>query len=190
MKRRNHYRGIAAQNYEKSRHGPLWEKEYETVRAIADTWEPGETVLDVPVGTGRFLPIYEAAGVEVHGVDVSPDMLAEAKKKDTSATLQVGDVFDLPFADDTFDHAVCIRLLNWMDLAEVGQALREMARVTTGTLYVSVTVLIGPPRSSVARIIHKPEAWADTVEAAGLEVLDTNVLWEHRSHCYQVVTVR
>lgn len=42
--------------------------------------KPGERVLIVGIGTGADLPFLQA-GVEATGIDVSPDMLAKARKK-------------------------------------------------------------------------------------------------------------
>lgn len=46
--------------------------------------QPGETVLDLGCGTGRSLPVIEAAlgrGGRLVGVDASPDMLARAQQR-------------------------------------------------------------------------------------------------------------
>ena len=66
-------------------------------------------VLEIGVGTGSSLALYPE-GVELVGVDISPNMLARAEAKSDSfqgqLTLQVGDVQNLDFPDDSFDMVI------------------------------------------------------------------------------------
>lgn len=48
----------------------------------------GEPVLDVGCGTGRLLLDYLAEGIEIHGVDVSPEMLALCRAKASTLGLE------------------------------------------------------------------------------------------------------
>jgi ubiquinone/menaquinone biosynthesis C-methylase UbiE len=50
--------------------------------------ESGEPVLDVGCGTGRLLLDYLAAGIDIDGVDNSPDMLAICREKAAQQGLQ------------------------------------------------------------------------------------------------------
>jgi ubiquinone/menaquinone biosynthesis C-methylase UbiE len=66
-------------------------------------------VLEVGVGTGASLAHYPD-GVELVGIDISPAMLERARAKADrfpgQLTLQVGDVQNLDFPDDSFDMVV------------------------------------------------------------------------------------
>ncbi len=66
-------------------------------------------VLEVGVGTGTSLAHYPE-GVELMGIDISPKMLARAKAKSSGFSgdlkLQIGDVQDLDFPDDSFDMVI------------------------------------------------------------------------------------
>ena len=66
-------------------------------------------VLEVGVGTGASLAHYPE-GVELVGIDISPKMLARAEAKSDcfpgQLTLQVGDVQNLDFPDDSFDMVI------------------------------------------------------------------------------------
>lgn len=48
----------------------------------------GARVLDVPCGQGRHAHLLAEAGYRVRGVDLSPDLLAVAKRRGTSSNLQ------------------------------------------------------------------------------------------------------
>jgi len=120
------YMGKKASQYEAKRsHTRKWRLEHD---AVASLLPDAESVLDVPVGTGRFFPLYD--GMRVTGVDISPDMLAEARKRGFK-DLHLGDIRDMRFADGRFDVAVCMRLLNWLTPSDMAQAVKELSRVAS-----------------------------------------------------------
>jgi ubiquinone/menaquinone biosynthesis C-methylase UbiE len=86
--------------------------------------------LDVGIGTGRNLEYY-SGGVDVTGVDLSPEMLAVARRRAEElgrvVELREADAEQLPFADGTFDSAVCA--LSLCNIPDPVQALNEMRRV-------------------------------------------------------------
>jgi demethylmenaquinone methyltransferase/2-methoxy-6-polyprenyl-1,4-benzoquinol methylase/phosphoethanolamine N-methyltransferase len=72
--------------------------------------KPGDKVLDVGCGTGNLtLTAKHSVGAtgSVYGIDASPEMIAEARKKATrsrvDATFEAGLIERLPYADATFD---------------------------------------------------------------------------------------
>ncbi|SDD09286.1 class I SAM-dependent methyltransferase [Actinokineospora iranica] len=68
--------------------------------------------------------------VALHGVDLSPDMIAVAERDlaGSGVSLHVADVARLPFADDSVDVAVSsLALHHWPDPVA---AMAELARVT------------------------------------------------------------
>ncbi|VAX19774.1 hypothetical protein MNBD_NITROSPINAE02-2159 [hydrothermal vent metagenome] len=92
----------------------------------------GDKVLDVGVGTGLTLPLYPEF-CEVTGVDISKDMLKQAKKKVakhslTNITLLEMDACDLKFKDSAFDYVVATHILSVVP--EPLKAIEEMRRVT------------------------------------------------------------
>jgi hypothetical protein len=128
------YYGSGATNYDRDRcHTLRWAKEQVAVSEMVFSGP----VLDVPVGTGRYVSIYRDKGLQHVGVDVSPDMLAEAKRKYPDLEAIEGSVFDLPFKDKQFDTVVCTRLLDWLTPEEMFTAISEMRRVAR-VLVVSI----------------------------------------------------
>jgi SAM-dependent methyltransferase len=121
------YRGKGATGYEAKRAGKeKWILENKGVETLLPLGI--KTVLDVPIGTGRFYTSYRNHGLKITGVDTSPDMLKEAKKKGIT-DLHLADIRKMPFPDKSFDLAVCIRLFGWFEPDEVLAAMKEMARV-------------------------------------------------------------
>jgi phosphatidylethanolamine/phosphatidyl-N-methylethanolamine N-methyltransferase len=108
-----------------------------TRRAIAATMRvinalPPQRVLEVGVGTGIALPLYNA-GHRVTGIDLSPDMLAIAEKRVARKklanveALTVMDASRLAFPDHSFDAAVAMFVMSVVP--EPGRVLDEMRRV-------------------------------------------------------------
>lgn len=92
---------------------------------------PGERALDACTGTGEVALALAAAGAVVTGVDLSPDMLALAKRKAERAPVEflTGDTTALPFPDKSFDLCTLSMGLHCMP-ADVRQGtLRELSRL-------------------------------------------------------------
>jgi len=111
--------------YERKRHhgyhAMLDELELGIVRGLAG----GKEVLEVGCGTGLIMRGLDGRAKRLVGVDISPGMLAEARRRGF-------DVFEgraekLPFADESFDLAYSFKVL--AHVPDIELALREMARV-------------------------------------------------------------
>jgi len=137
------YTGSRAKRYEEQRVGSAkWKREQGTVETMLARLERGAKVLDVPVGTGRFIESYKRFELRATGVDASSDMLEEARKKasalDCDIALEQGSIFGLDFEDGCFDAVVCTRFLNWVAGEELAVAIGELARVTREHLIIGV----------------------------------------------------
>jgi ubiquinone/menaquinone biosynthesis C-methylase UbiE len=109
------YTGQVATGYDAKRtDSPKWKAEQSIIEGIIADYA-GCTLLDVPVGTGRFIPAYERHGIKWTGVDISTDMLDQSSIKMTKpelARLMTGNVTALPFGDNEFDVSTSIRNSN------------------------------------------------------------------------------
>jgi len=87
-----------------------------------------DSVLIAGIGTGLDIP-FLAPQRNYFGIDLTPAMLNMAKKQisDTSINLQVGDVMQLPYKDDSFD-AVVMHLIVAV-VSDPTRALLEAQRV-------------------------------------------------------------
>lgn len=63
----------------------------------------GARVLDAGCGAGRMSRYLADRGLVVHGVDLSPAMVAVAARQHPDLTFAVGSIADLPYADHAFD---------------------------------------------------------------------------------------
>lgn len=49
--------------------------------------QPGQSILDIGIGTGLGSVLFRKAGLEVHGMDISPKMLDECRSKGFTALI-------------------------------------------------------------------------------------------------------
>jgi SAM-dependent methyltransferase len=88
----------------------------------------GRRVLDAGVGTGRFARMLIRRGAHVVGMDLTPEMLHVCAQNEPLARLvQARLGSPLPFADATFDDAVCVRVIKYLE--DWAVALAELRRV-------------------------------------------------------------
>jgi len=75
---------------------------------LSEHLRPGQRLLDLGIGTGlSAIPFYEA-GLEVHGIDGSGEMLKRSKEKGIAKTLTLHDIRETPwpYPDGNVDHVI------------------------------------------------------------------------------------
>lgn len=91
-----------------------------------------ERVLDVACGTGNLAMPAARAGASVTGVDIAPNLIAQAKAhaadEALAITFEVGDAERLPYESDSFDSVVT--MFGAMFAARPERAASELLRVT------------------------------------------------------------
>lgn len=127
---RDKYRGRVAELYDQRSGSLKWKTETIAVDRFLDLIGTGRSVLDIPVGTGRFLAAYRARSMPAIGMDTSGDMLAQARLKMADADLRIGDILRIDMPDLSVDVGVAVRIMSWLTIAEMKAALAEMARVS------------------------------------------------------------
>lgn len=133
------YDAEVAAGYDRDRSGEEhWQAENLFVERYAATHALGR-VLDLPVGTGRFLHALINARSPV-GLDVSAPMLGEAKRAEgrERVSFVLGDALRLPFADRSFDTILCFRLVHLLPPELVRSLFAELTRVARGRIVVQI----------------------------------------------------
>jgi ubiquinone/menaquinone biosynthesis C-methylase UbiE len=139
----NRYTGSSAEQYDSRRSGlAKWSREQDVMARILSRFPRGTMVLDVPVGTGRFIEFYKQYGLRTIGVDVSADMLRQCEKKaiehEYDMPLVRCSIVDLGLSDDCCEAVVCVRFLNWLEYEELTKAMAELRRVSRGHLVLGL----------------------------------------------------
>jgi ubiquinone/menaquinone biosynthesis C-methylase UbiE len=111
--------------YERERHRGYHALLDELELGVVGPLVRGRDVLEVGCGTGLILEKLVTLAKRAEGVDLSPGMLALAKKR--GLVVREGSATELPFADESFDVAVSFKVL--AHVPEIEKALGEMARV-------------------------------------------------------------
>jgi ubiquinone/menaquinone biosynthesis C-methylase UbiE len=90
---------------------------------------PGETILDLGIGTGLSSINFARAGLLVHGMDASAGMLAECRKKGFAKELKQHslELTPLPYSDNSFPFVICCGVFHFF--AELQSFLSEVSRI-------------------------------------------------------------
>jgi SAM-dependent methyltransferase len=152
------YTDTVAEEYNQRRkHEAKWEAEQSIVTNVLGKFAKGTTVLDVPVGTGRFLELYKQLGFHATGCDVSADMLVQcnktAKESDYGISLVRGSILNLGVRDTRFQLVVCIRFLNWVERRDFVNAIAELKRVASGRLVLGIRHLVPVSDLGFSRLV-------------------------------------
>jgi len=91
-----------------------------------------DRILEVGCGTGAILS--EIQTQALHGLDILPASLMEARIHAPTASLACADALSLPYADHSFDITLCHYLLLWVSNPQ--RVLVEMKRITRPGGYV------------------------------------------------------
>ena len=187
------YAGAKAKGYEAARRKQAkWKWEDTTLRKVlARLGGEVQSVIDAPVGTGRFLGLYT---VPVVGYDASADMLGVARTLHEGAALHKLDLVRTALPESA-DLVVSVRFLNLLNtpdaLKALGHLLASARKYALFTCRTANDSYRGPWR--VGRVyIHKRKAIADAIERHGfqIQVLDSRIFPDNVGGEYNLLLVR
>jgi SAM-dependent methyltransferase len=96
-----------------------------------------QRVLEVGCGSGELCAeLFPGGRPEYHGVDLSAEEVAQARRSLPGRRFHVASAYELPFAGSSFDLVLACEVLEHLE--RPGQALQELRRVCGAHLLVSV----------------------------------------------------
>ena len=122
---------------------PEMESTKQLVKLMSKVYEPGMTVLDVGCGPGHYLRGMHRLDPQIsyQGVDATKRFIEAASQiyKDTpNARFQVGDIFDLPFSEPSFDIVTCNNVL--LHLPDFQTPIRNLLRACKKHCFIRTLV--------------------------------------------------
>jgi SAM-dependent methyltransferase len=110
------------------------------LRLLRRVWPgtPGASVLDLPCGAGRLLPLLAGEfGARVRQADGSLAMLRTAAARGGGAPQALADALAMPFADGSVDGVVSFRFLHHLERTASDRVVAECCRVARSFVVVS-----------------------------------------------------
>jgi ubiquinone/menaquinone biosynthesis C-methylase UbiE len=119
-----------------------------------------QRILDLACGYGRFTIPLVKQGYNVEGIDISPNLLKEARKRAKEENLKIkfkfGDMRKLPYKEKSFDTIICM----WSAFIELHKkqdqikALKEMLRILDEDGF-AILEMPKPKRTKKRVVVHK-----------------------------------
>ena len=161
--------------------------------ALLDALEPLAAARLLDAGCGAGLVIRKAAerGAVVSGLDATAELLEIAAERTPAADLHVGDIDELPFADDSFDVVTAFNSIQYSPdpahaVSELARVCRpggrvgigiwgEPSRCQTDALFARLRALAPPPPGTAAPLAcSDPGVVENLLDKAGLQVTGGN----------------
>ncbi len=113
----------------------------ELVFLFQDFIKPGDKILDLGCGNGRFFPLVKAKKAMYLGIDSSPGLIAIAQQQYPQAFFHIGDALNLSLPDKQYDKVYLIALLHhFLTPGQRNQCLGEARRVLKDNGLLLLTV--------------------------------------------------
>jgi SAM-dependent methyltransferase len=109
---------------------------------------------DVGCGPGHMSKHLTQLGLTMHGIDISPAMIAEAREKFPNGRFELASMFDLPVARGGWIGAIARYATLHYGAAERARAFRELARVIQPGGYLLHGFYISAPDHDPGSIYH------------------------------------
>lgn len=110
-------------------------------------------VLDVGCGPGHVARYLHEQGVQVCGVDLSPEMIRHASRLNPQIDFSTGDMRSLDFSDGSFAGIVAFYSIIHLETDELGAALMELRRVLAEGGVLLLAFHVGD------HVMHLDEMW-------------------------------
>ncbi|MEV5951308.1 class I SAM-dependent methyltransferase [Streptomyces sp. NPDC051993] len=151
---------VVAEEYQKRISGELVHKPLDRALLTALVEETGSDmpVADLGCGPGHVTAWLATRGARPVGIDLSPTMVAIARREHPEAEFREGDLLHLPAADAEFAAAIALYSVIHLEPSELRHAFDEMRRVLRPSGLLLVAFHLG------TEIRHQTEWWDHDVD--------------------------
>jgi predicted TPR repeat methyltransferase len=119
--------------------------------------KPGQSLLDLGIGSGLSSILFHKAGLRVYGLDGSSEILKVCAAKNFAVELKSHDLrkLPLPYSTSSFNHVIAIAVLN--SFSELGTLFSDIARILKGEGIFAFTVEEQKPDQPASYPINRVE---------------------------------
>jgi SAM-dependent methyltransferase len=144
-----------ARRYAEEIAGELEDKPFDRdfLDRFADAVKGKGRVVELGCGPAHVAAYLAMGGVEISGLDLSPGMVAEAKRMFPALDLVVGDMLALPFGDAELGGLIAFYSIIHFDDDQLQTAFSEMARVLADSGLVALAFHVGD------EVVHREQWW-------------------------------
>ena len=167
-------REYAEQFSDELAHKPM---DRELLASLAAAVEPGGVVYELGCGPGQTTAFLYASGVSVRGLDLSPELLEQARQRHPEIWFEAGDMLALPLADGAAGGIVSFYSIVHFSATQLRLALEEMHRVLAPGGRLLLAFHVGDEVVRVEQflgrevrldfIFHRPAVIASELESIG-----------------------
>jgi len=150
----------------------FWREEFDEFQKILPTGR----ILDLGCGVGRDSHLFLETGYEYVGIDLSETSLDIARMEYPEADFRVMDMYELSFADNSFDGFWAVGAFLHAPKSNVRLLLREARRVAKEGGLGFVVMQKGPAERMVGErffAFYQLDEFAEILREVGFEVLDS-----------------
>lgn len=119
----------SAQGYDQQAQATNWRGPEVVFGMAYEFVAPGESLLDLGIGSGLSSILFHKAGLQVYGLDGSSEVLEVCRAKGFTVELKQHDLrsLPLPYPSGSFDHVICVAVLN--SLHDLAPLFAEISRI-------------------------------------------------------------
>lgn len=149
-----------AREYAEHLYGELQGKplDRELLDRFAERLRNAGPVCDLGCGPGQVARYLRDRGVEIHGIDLSPGMVAEARRLNPDIPFSQGDMLALDSKDGAWAGIAAFYAIVHFPLEEIPKAFAEMKRVLGPGGLLLLAFHVGE------EVIHRDEMWGREVD--------------------------
>jgi predicted TPR repeat methyltransferase len=145
----------AAENYDREAEATNWLGPEVAFGLSFKFIKSGESILDIGIGTGLSSALYHKAGLNVFGMDISPEMLEVCAEKKIAVRLERHDLTKTPYPFDTasMDHVTCVGVMHFF--RDLSLIFKEASRIIRQNgIFIFVVADKKPEQDSEIKIMH------------------------------------
>ena len=105
-------------------------------------YKKGHKLLELGCGTGLFTgKVFHATGADITGIDISEDLLVQARQSYPQCRFQLGDAMNLDFPDGTFDGVYGSSVLHHLNMRKAATEIYRVLRSGGSAVFAEPNML-------------------------------------------------